>query len=99
MRLGRWRCSGGEAASHGGRSGNGSGPERSIGPPPSSPKLTEENRLQFRAEFFNLFNRPSFRLPEDRIYLSSCQPNPLAGEITATHGSARQIQFGLRFTF
>ena len=62
-------------------------------------QLTEENSLQFRAEFFNLFNRPNFNLPEEDLYFSRGDRNPLAGQISSTNGSSRQIQFGLRFTF
>ena len=69
-------------------------------------QLTEENRLQFRAEFFNLFNRSNFSLPQVPLAITAFQqsgnlsvPTPDAGRITSTRTSARQIQFGLRFTF
>jgi outer membrane receptor protein involved in Fe transport len=69
-------------------------------------QLTEENRLQFRAEFFNLFNRSNFSLPQVPLLITAFQqsgnlsvPTPDAGRITSTRTSARQIQFGLRFTF
>ena len=65
-------------------------------------QLTEENRLQFRAEFFNLFNRANFGHPNDAAFLQSrgtLLRNPIAGQVTDTRTSARQIQFGLRFTF
>jgi len=68
-------------------------------------QLTEENRLQFRAEFFNLLNRVNYWIPAspaDRAYQLSgttLRVNPNAGVITSTRTSARQIQFGLRFTF
>ena len=62
-------------------------------------QLTEENRLQFRAEFFNLFNRVTFGLPGSSPFLSSGARNPLAGRITETRTTARQIQFGLKFIF
>jgi hypothetical protein len=54
---------------------------------------SERYRLQFRAEFFNLFNTPQFDLPNPSI------GNPAAGRITATAGTNRQIQLGLRLSF
>ena len=62
-------------------------------------KVSESKRLQFRAEFFNLFNRVNFALPGDSPFLSSGARNPQAGKITATRTTARQIQFGLKFIF
>jgi hypothetical protein len=71
--------------------------------------ITETSRVQFRAEFFNLFNRPNFRVPGDgntdefaiRSSATSEEPsyNPLAGQIRGTRTSARQIQFGLKYIF
>ena len=55
--------------------------------------LTERTRLQFRSEFFNLFNHPQFDLPNPSI------GNPNAGRISATVGVPRDIQFGLRLYF
>jgi hypothetical protein len=54
---------------------------------------SERWRLQYRAEFFNLFNTPQFDLPNASI------GNPAAGRITATIGPNRQIQMGLRLSF
>lgn len=68
-------------------------------------QLTEEKRLQFRAEFFNMLNRANYWIPSapgDQAYQLSgttLRVNPNAGKITKTRTSARQIQFGLRFTF
>ena len=65
-------------------------------------RVAEEKRLQFRAEFFNLFNRPNFNIPNLSPYRqvgSRLEVNPRAGQITSTRTSARQIQFGLRFSF
>jgi hypothetical protein len=50
-------------------------------------------RVQYRAEFFNLFNTPQFDLPNSSI------GNPGAGRITSTIGPNRQIQMGLRLSF
>jgi hypothetical protein len=61
--------------------------------------LTETKRLQFRSEFFNLFNRPNFALPNFAPFLSNGRRDPDAGRITSTNTSARQIQFALKFIF
>jgi hypothetical protein len=62
-----------------------------------------EDRLgvQFRAEFFNLFNRPQFGPPN-----TSCCSNPQApsfnssfGKVTSQVNLPRLVQFALRFTF
>jgi hypothetical protein len=58
----------------------------------------ENHRIQFRAEFFNLFNHPYFGSPNQTVFNDNI-PNPEAGRITTTRGSARQIQLGLRYTF
>jgi hypothetical protein len=54
---------------------------------------SEKWNLQFRAEFFNLFNTPQFDLPNPAI------GSPAAGRITSTVGNPRQVQLGLRFAF
>lgn len=62
-------------------------------------KATDELRLQFRAEAFDLFNHPSFGQP-GRVVGS-----PSFGRITNTRfptgdsGSSRQIQLALKFEF
>ncbi len=61
--------------------------------------LTENTRIQFRAEFFNLFNRPNFGSPQDEPWQDRGAPDPEAGLIDDTFTSARQIQFGLKFIF
>ena len=54
--------------------------------------LTESKTLQFRAEFFNLFNRANFRLPNSDI------SSPTFGQIQQAL-SPRLIQFALKFLF
>ncbi len=56
-------------------------------------------RLQFRSEFFNLFNHANFALPDWDPFLSGGQPDSQAGRITSTNTTARQIQFALKFIF
>ena len=55
--------------------------------------LGEESRLEFRAEAFNLFNRPHFDVPGSTIGIAT------AGVIGATALPNRQFQFGLRLVF
>jgi hypothetical protein len=49
--------------------------------------------IQFRAEFFNLFNRPQFAAPNTTLV------SPVFGGVTATVGNPRLVQFGLKFLF
>ena len=59
--------------------------------------LTERLNFQFRAEFFNLFNRTNFNNPNPVVLTSATSgPSPTAGVITSTSTSSRQIQFGLK---
>jgi hypothetical protein len=59
--------------------------------------LSEKVRLQFRAEFFNIFNRANFGTPNPVVFSSaSATPSPTAGLITSTATTSRQIQFGLK---
>jgi hypothetical protein len=62
-----------------------------------STSISERLRLQFRAEFFNLFNRANFGSPNAVVFASaSALPAPTAGVITSTSTTSRQIQFGLK---
>jgi len=68
--------------------------------------LVENHKLQFRAEFFNLFNRPNFgapvgpNVPDNTLLVNSDgSPNANFGQISYTRTSARQIQLALRYTF
>jgi len=55
--------------------------------------------LQFRAEFFNIFNVDNYGLPSNTLYLGGAAPNLLAGQITTEAGKPRQIQFALKLIF
>jgi hypothetical protein len=55
--------------------------------------VTENTRLQFRADGFNVFNTPYFNSPQSVIGTAS------AGKVTSTSNSPRQIQLALRFIF
>ena len=55
--------------------------------------ITERARLQFRSEFFNLFNQPSFAQP------SSTFATAAFGSLSATSNNNREIQFAGKFLF
>jgi hypothetical protein len=61
--------------------------------------LTERWGLQFRAEFFNMLNRPNFAKPSANIFTTNGRSVADAGRINSTVGTARQIQFGLKLLF
>jgi hypothetical protein len=56
-------------------------------------RITEEKMLQFRAEFFNIFNQHAFGVPGQVLGTGSF------GVSSSTALPERQIQFGLRFIF
>lgn len=51
------------------------------------------NTIQFRAEFFNIFNTPQFFIPNRTL------GTPQFGSITDVVNSGRQIQFAMKFIF
>ncbi len=67
-------------------------------------RIGEKRELQFRAEFFNIFNHPNFEAPTvdtRRIFAggASPAPSPLSGRLVRTTTFSRQIQFGLKVVF
>jgi hypothetical protein len=65
-----------------------------------SVKLSESQKVSFRAEFFNIANRPQFGNPATSISSTGSFgriTSPLNREIGT--GTARQIQFMLRYSF
>jgi hypothetical protein len=84
-----------------------------IGPPQKNVDLTlgktfklgEQQNLRFRADFFNLFNHPSFANPAAAT-VSPLLPNGNGGftgggsaQITSVVGAPRLIQFSLKYSF
>jgi hypothetical protein len=58
-------------------------------------RLTERQSLRFRADFFNLFNHPSFANPS-----ATDVENPSSfTQITSVVGTPRLIQFSLKYAF
>jgi hypothetical protein len=55
--------------------------------------LREDLRLQFRSEFFNLFNTTNLGSPAQNV------SNANFGTITGLSSPARQIQFALKLVF
>ena len=53
----------------------------------------EDTRLQFRSEFFNLFNTTNFGAPSQNV------SNATFGQITSLSSPARQIQLALKLVF
>jgi hypothetical protein len=63
-------------------------------------QITENHRVQFRTEFFNLFNHPQFAIPSNVVGNQTLYPSsPNFGLITATSVNPRLIQFALRYEF
>lgn len=72
-------------------------------------KLGEREDLRFRADFFNLFNHPSFQIPALAAAtavpasgaLGGFTPGNIGGygPITSTVGTPRLIQFSLKYSF
>ena len=59
-------------------------------------QIHERLRTQFRAEFFNFFNTPSFNNPSTTLNFNNTAS---LGNITSTKHDNRQIQLGLKLLF
>jgi hypothetical protein len=74
-----------------------------LGPPESAADVslgrtvktpgTETANVQFRAEFYNVLNRPNFSNPGTTVNSSSF------GQITSMSVAPRLVQFGLKYVF
>ncbi|MGD0956706.1 MAG: TonB-dependent receptor [Candidatus Acidiferrales bacterium] len=68
-------------------------------------KVTEKLSAQFRAEFFDIINHTNLAQPANGLYTgvvyvpASVLESATAGQITATSGPSRQIQFAVKLTF
>ncbi len=60
-------------------------------------KIRESQQVEFRAEFFNLFNHPNFGLPGGGSAVAVDVPG--GASITNTATDNRQIEFALKYTF
>jgi hypothetical protein len=59
--------------------------------------LAERSTLQFRSEFFNLFNHTNLNTPNPVAYAAATGgPSPTAGVITSTATTSRQVQLSLK---
>lgn len=65
------------------------------------PRISETFAIQFRAEFFNVFNHTNFAPPVDNLEALDAhgQPVPGFGQIDATQVPNREIQFALKFVW
>jgi outer membrane receptor protein involved in Fe transport len=63
------------------------------------PQMGEQGNLQFRAEFFNIFNRANFNVPRLQAFSSSGRAVGSAGVISSTMTTERQVQLALKLTF
>ncbi len=63
-------------------------------------RFGERHRLEFRSEFFNLFNRTHFGIPRNRIWFADLTTEPLTEKrFVDTRLPARTIQFALKYSF
>ncbi|MGD0790256.1 MAG: carboxypeptidase regulatory-like domain-containing protein [Terriglobales bacterium] len=61
--------------------------------------IHEGYALQFRAEFFNLFNHPQFGLTGSGIYMQDISSPATFGRVNETVNNPRVVQFALRLDF
>jgi hypothetical protein len=66
-----------------------------------STRITESQSIQFRAEFFNVFNHAQFNGPSQNAVIPALANvnSPTGGWITSTSVNPRVIQFALKYMF
>jgi hypothetical protein len=62
-------------------------------------QITERTSLEFRAEFFNLLNRPNFGIPNSTVFNGTGGAVANAGVISNTSTTSRQVQMALKLVF
>lgn len=65
-------------------------------------KFKERYNVQFRAEFFNVFNHANFSVPDRtsaQLFNQSLARVATAGRLNSTSTTSRQIQFALKLSF
>jgi hypothetical protein len=68
-----------------------------------STRFNERVNLQFRSEFFNIFNHPNFALPN--VTINSSATGAIASTVHVANGNplgdggSRLVQFALKFVF
>jgi hypothetical protein len=64
-------------------------------------KISESFKVQFRMEFFNVLNHPSFKSPTNNLTILNPDGStvPFAGALTLTSTTSRQIQFALKLSW
>jgi hypothetical protein len=66
-------------------------------------RISENFNVQFRAEFFNVLNHPNFAVPvtpdNTDIFDPTGVPTGVAGLLTSTTTTAREIQFALKLSW
>ncbi|MSO19754.1 MAG: TonB-dependent receptor [Acidobacteria bacterium] len=61
--------------------------------------ITERTSLEFRAEFFNILNRPNLGIPASTVYNGTGAAVGTAGVINGTSTTSRQMQFALKLVY
>jgi len=64
-------------------------------------KISEDFKAQFRMEFFNVLNHPTFKSPTNNLTILNPDGSmvPFAGALTLTSTTSRQIQFALKLSW
>jgi hypothetical protein len=60
--------------------------------------ITEQQKFEFRTEFFNIFNHTNFSNPVS-VKGTASAPNALFGKILTTSTGPRVIQFAVKYNF